>query len=80
MPHETIELTRSTLLLTVHGRTLTVRGEAYLPGHGSPDFVVYRSTLVLWDDGQPVTGAERSEVLACIGRAARRQGLVVEIE
>ena len=75
-----MKLTRSTLNLTVQERTITVQGEAHLPGHGSPDFVVFSNTIEEWDDGSEVTADEKLEVLQQIEAEARSRGLYIEIE
>lgn len=75
-----MELTRSSLRIRVKGRSVTVGGEAYLPGYGSPDFVVYENTIETWDDGQAVSPEEKEEILRCIAQEAERQGIRVEIE
>ena len=75
-----MKFTRSSLTIAVNGRTITVQGEAYLPGHGSPDFVVYSETITRWDDGAPVSQDERNEVLAQIAREAQSRGLRIELE
>jgi len=75
-----MKLTRSTLNVGVKGRTITVQGEAFLPGHGSPDFVVFSNTIERWDDGAQITDAEKREVLRQIEEEARSSGLHIEIE
>ena len=39
------KLTRSAILFDLGGQACTMEGEAYLRGHGSPDFVAYLSSL-----------------------------------
>lgn len=75
-----MRLTRSTLQLTVDGRSVTVGGEAYVPGHGSPDFVVYSNTIKKWDDGAPIDDLDRKRILAEIVQGALDQELTIEIE
>ncbi len=75
-----MRLTRSSLQIVVAGRPVTVEGEAYLPGHGSPDFVAYENTIERWDDGQVISDEQRQEILRQIAEEAERQGLKIEIE
>jgi len=75
-----MKLTRSTLQLEVDGRGVTIAGEAYLPGHGSPDFLVYADTIRSWDDGTPVSADERFKIIRTVTQEAEREGLNVVIE
>lgn len=75
-----MKLTRSTLTLMVRGRKVTVSGEAYLPGYGSPDFVVYKDTIVNWDDGSPISQMEKEEIVSEILREGASQKLDIVIE
>ncbi len=49
-----IEIARSYVRAEVDGRPVTIGGEAYLPGFGSPDFVIYKASVQRWDP--PGTG------------------------
>jgi hypothetical protein len=75
-----MQLTRSTLKLPFHGREITVPGEAYLPGHGSPAFVVYTNTIRSWDDGMVMSEEDKEELLRCIAEEAQKQGLRIDFE
>ncbi len=75
-----MELTRSTLRLVVAGRSVTVGGEAYLPGYGSPDFVVYSNTINCWDDGEVISEESMRKILQRIAEEAKLRGIRVEIE
>jgi hypothetical protein len=75
-----MRISRSALRLKVANRLVTVGGEAYLPGHGSPDFVVYTNTIEKWDDGAPISVDEKREIVACVIAQAESQGLRIEIE
>jgi Immunity protein 74 len=72
------DLTRSYLRLEVEGRWAIVRGEAFLPGYGSPDFEVLRKE-VEWVDGEPVGDDERDRILETLLASADERGLRVEI-
>ncbi len=68
-----------TLKATIGGRSLTARGEAFLPGYGSPDFELYLDTISRWDDGTPIDHTEREEVVRLILDAAKWQGIQIEV-
>lgn len=75
-----MELTRSSLRIKIDGRSVTVEGEAYLPGHGSPDFVLYRESMLCWDDGEPMEEDEKRRAIDRILDEAQREGIEVTIE
>jgi hypothetical protein len=72
------DLTRSCLRLELDGRTATVRAEAFVPGHGSPDFEVFRKEIE-WGDGSAVTEEDRDRILQTLIASADERGLRVEI-
>jgi len=72
------DLSRSYLRLELDGRSAIVRGEAFLPGHGSPDFEVFRKQ-VEWADGAAVSEDERERILQTLITSAEERGLRVEI-
>jgi hypothetical protein len=63
----------------VDGKSARVHGEAFLPGHGSPDFVLSHKQ-VEWDDGSTVSDDDRELILQTLLRSADERGLTVEIE
>ena len=73
-------MTRGSIELEVRGRKVTVSGEAFLPGHGSPDFVAYGDLLTAWDDGEALSEADRQAVLDDLRESAQARGITVEIE
>jgi hypothetical protein len=75
-----MRISRSALRLKVADRVVTVGGEAYLPGHGSHDFVVYTNTIEKWNDGTPIGMEEKREIVECVTAQAEAQGLRIEIE
>jgi len=73
-------MTRGSVELSVGGRDVTMQGEAYARGHGSPDFVAYRNSLMQWDDGEALTETDKQAIiddLLCDGRA---RGWSIEVE
>jgi hypothetical protein len=73
-------MTRGSIELEVDGRRVTVNGEAFLPGHGSPDFVAYGDLLTAWDDGEALSEADKRAVLDDLRQSARARGITIEIE
>ena len=56
------------------------RGEAYLPGYGSPDFVVYGNTIEHWNDGESISESEKQEILRQVMEEAELRCIEIEIE
>lgn len=77
-----VEWWRGHITLEIDNRRIRVGGEGYRPPPGSPepDFVVYLRTIKNWEDGTPVTEAERAAVLDEIRSAAAKSGTKVEFE
>jgi hypothetical protein len=44
-----ISVTRAQIVFGFDGKIGVVEGEAYLRGHGTPDFIVYANTLQKWN-------------------------------
>ena len=72
------DVSRSHLRLHLDGRWATARGEAFLPGYGSPDFEIYRNQIA-WENGTPMSDDERERILQTLLAAARERGLEIEI-
>lgn len=77
-----VEITRGRIKLRIGARTVTIEGEGHMPGHGSPDFVVYGNTLQRWDPPgrEPVREDERAQILEVLRRGLAERGLSYEIE
>ncbi len=45
-----INMTRSIILLDVEGKRITLKGEAFLPGYGSPNFFIAKNSFCKWDN------------------------------
>lgn len=76
------ELHRGHVRLQVGDKSITIEGEAYLKGHGSPDFVAYRSTIKKWDlpDGHPLSSEEIARVEDLLKREFAKKAMLLEIE
>jgi hypothetical protein len=68
--------------MTFEGRTVTIAGEALLPGHGSPDFVAYSNSIKNFDapDNGVITRATRERILHQLSEELRARGTTFEIE
>lgn len=75
-----MRFSRSTLKLEVNGRPVTLQGEAFLPGYGSPDFVIYRKMTERWEDGGLITPQDWEGILQRVAAEAKEQELQVEVE
>jgi len=61
-----IEIARGHIKLSIDGKNLTVDCEAYLPGHGSPDLVIYKNSIKVWDkpfDNIIIEDNEKNKIL-----------------
>lgn len=71
-------MTRSALVVQINGRSLTIKGEALLPGYG-PVFVIYPEGLT-WDDGEPIGDEEARRILSDVVSRAKSEGFSIEVE
>ena len=77
------DVTRGHVVFEFEGKIATIQGEALLPGHGSPDFVVYGALFTAWDsphDRVEVSSEERERVLRALKDEMTEKGYVVEVE
>lgn len=77
-----VETTRSHIRLRIGDRTVTVECEAYAPGYGSPNFVVYKDSIAAWDSPErtPVTPKEKDEILEQLKADLTTKDYTFEIE
>lgn len=69
---------RGLVTLRVGGRVLKVGGEALL--EHDPDFLIYASYLTHWEDGSPLSGEQKTEILDRLVEEAARRGWRFAIE
>ncbi len=77
------EITRSHIRIRVGDRTVTIQGEAYLPGYGSPDFVIYENSIRHWDppnENIEIDEITRKEILELLGKGLEKKKLTFEVE
>lgn len=80
---ELSEISRGHLRIKDDDHAVTIYGEAFLSGHGSPDFVVYSNTIEKW--GSPfqeeiISKLKKEEILQFIRDEFERRKMTVEIE
>jgi hypothetical protein len=76
-------ITRGTVVFEFEGKTITLQGEAYLRGHGSPDFVVYENSAISWDpphETEPVDDPTKVRLLAALLESFRDGGMTAILE
>ena len=64
-------------------KSVTIYGEAFLRGYGSPDFVLYQNSIENWDapnDQEKLTSAEKEDLIQFLKSEFRRRKMVLEIE
>ena len=80
---ELANITRGRIILKEHSKTITIYGEAFIRGHGSPDFVVYSDTILRWDspkDDAEISVQQKNEIIKFLRSEFIRRKMIVEIE
>lgn len=78
-----IEITRSYIKMQVGDRTVTIEGEAHIPGHGSPDFVVYENSIRKWDPPNEkieIDEISKKKILKLLKSEMKRKNMSFEVE
>jgi len=78
-----IEITRSYIRIRIGDRTVTLEGEAYMRGHGSPDFVVYENAIHHWDPPNDNIGIDentKKEILEILKKEMAERNMTLEVE
>ncbi|MBU1168228.1 MAG: hypothetical protein KKD44_01550 [Proteobacteria bacterium] len=76
-------ITRGHIEFEYEGKSITIYGEALLPGYGSPDFVIYSNMLNTWDppyEKDNIDKEEKSKILSSVVTEMKKKGMTVEIE
>jgi hypothetical protein len=77
------EITRGHVRMDFGDKSVTVEGEAYARGYGSPDFVIYQNSIRRWDapcQDCLIDEATQREILDALKSEMLRKGIVVEVE
>lgn len=79
---EITEITRGHLRVKHGDKSVTMYGEAFLRGHGSPDFRLYENTIKMWDepdDQERVTLIEKEKIIQFLKEEFSRKKMLLEI-
>jgi len=77
------EITRGHLRVKVGDKSVTIHGEAFLRGYGSPDFVLYQNSIEKWDapnNEENVSSIEKDQLLQFLKEEFLRRKMFLEIE
>jgi hypothetical protein len=77
------KVTRNKIIMTYGDRNISISGEAYVRGHGSPDFVAISSSLKAWDAPHaqdPLDDATRLNILAGLKQRMAERQMTIECE
>lgn len=80
---ELVELARGHLKVKEGDRYVTIYGEAFLRGHGSPDFLLYSNSLEKWDapfEEHEILNEKKTEILNFVKEEFQRRKMILEIE
>jgi hypothetical protein len=80
---ELVEITHGHLRVKIGGKSITIYGEAFLRGYGSPDFVLYQNSIEKWDapdDKENLTLIEKKQLVQFLKEEFSRRKMCVEIE
>jgi hypothetical protein len=78
-----IDMQRGMVRVKLGDKTVTIEGEAYLRGLGSPDFVAYSNSIEHWDppsQNLKISDAERLQILEVLKTCMAEKNLSLEIE
>jgi hypothetical protein len=78
---ELAETARGHLPVADGAKSVTIYGEAFLKGYGSPDFVLYQNSIDKWDipdDQQDVTAAEKEQLIQFLKEELFRRKMSLE--
>ena len=76
------EIARGHIILETEGGVVQILGEAFLPGHGSPDFLVYENSIKEWSEPKKkvITPDVKKLILNQLMKDAKVRNLNIEIE
>ena len=78
-----LHITRSSIVLLFNGKELTVPGEAYERGYGSPDFVAYLNSVKSLDlstDGDSLINSEKENLREILTKLMSERQMIIEFE
>jgi len=78
-----ISMARGNIELEFEGKLIVIECEAYLPGYGSPDFVIYSNSIQNWEpphESEQITDEERKRILEALQLELKQKDVSFEIE
>jgi hypothetical protein len=78
-----LSMTRGEIRARVGDRSVTIEGEAFLRGYGSPDFVIYPKMLRAWDpphEKEPLEEETKASIFEEIKQLLAERGVIVEVD
>jgi len=80
---ELVEITHGHLRVKIGGKSITIYGEAFLRGCGSPDFVLYQNSIEKWDvpdDKENLTLIQKKQLIQFLKEEFLRRKMILKIE
>ncbi len=76
------EIARGHIILETDEGVVRILGEALLPGHGSPDFVVYENSIKEWLEPEKaiISSESKQAIIEQLVKDAKEKKLTIEIE
>lgn len=77
------DIQRGHIRLSVRARSVTVQGEALLPGHGSPSFVANLNSIQNWDSPDQaiaITDEEKNLIVEMLKGGMAEKNMTIEFE
>jgi len=77
-----LEITRGHIRMEIEGKKITILGEAYFRGSGSPDFVVYSNSIRNWDapDSGYIDKYTKEKIIRELYKSMKEKNMTIEIE
>ncbi len=78
-----IDMARSYIRLKVGDKTIKIEGEAYIPGHGSPDFVAYANSIKIWEppyENERINEDTKNKIIETLKSESIKKNIKIEIE
>ncbi len=78
-----LSTSRSNIKFEFDGKIINIECEAYLPGYGSPDFVIYSNSIRNWespDENEEINDDQRKQILEALQFELAQKNISSEIE
>ena len=74
-----LKSTRSGVVIEIDGSPIEYKGEAFLPGYNSADFVFYHAGISNASTGEAIKASGAERYLKVLGQVAAEKGSKIEI-